>query len=496
MTIEKLIKQTESKTLEFKRDLSSPKKLMTTLVAFANTAGGRVIIGVEDKTRKPVGVTDPLAEEEKLCNLISDMISPRLVPNIELTTVAGKTLLIAEVFLSSSRPHYLTAEGPEKGVYVRLGSSNRQADRELVGELRRSAEGIAFDELPMAELSVEDLDLSEARRIFEGRRKLTDREMLTLKLLRQEQGKLVPTKGAMLLFGKERIFHFADAWVQCGRFIGTGKSKIFDHIEIEEPLPKAVESIMLFLKKHAMRGADISGIKRKDVWSIPLNILREAVINALVHADYSQRGAPVRIAFFDDRIEIENPGILLPGMTFEDMKQGVSKIRNPVIARVFRELELIEQWGSGVRRIFDEATELNLPAPEIVEIGMRVRFIVRLAETIKPDLRPESRPGSRPESRPGSRPESRPESRLESRLESNLAARVIMHLSAHEEGKAGLAKMLGHKTVSGELKLQLKKLVEMALVEFTIPEKPNSRLQKYRLTGKGKTLIKKAGAEK
>lgn len=221
-----------------------------------------------------------------------------------------------------------------------------------------------------------------------------------------------------------------------------------------------------------MRGADISGIKRKDVWSIPLNILREAVINALVHADYSQRGAPVRIAFFDDRIEIENTGILLPGMTIEDMKQGVSKIRNPVIARVFRELELIEQWGSGVRRIFDEATELNLPAPEIVEIGMRVRFIVRLAETIKPDLRPESR------------------------LESNLAARVIMHLSAHEEGKAGLAKMLGHKTVSGELKLQLKKLVEMALVEFTIPEKPNSRLQKYRLTSEGKTLIKKGGAEK
>jgi ATP-dependent DNA helicase RecG len=71
-----------------------------------------------------------------------------------------------------------------------------------------------------------------------------------------------------------------------------------------------------------------------------LGILREAVINALVHTDYSQRGAPIRVAFFDDRIDIENPGILLPGMTIEDMKQGISKIRNPVIARVFRELEL------------------------------------------------------------------------------------------------------------------------------------------------------------
>ena len=97
-----------------------------------------------------------------------------------------------------------------------------------------------------------------------------------------------------------------------------------------------------------MRGADLSDIRRKDVWSIPLGILREAVINALVHADYSQRGGPVRIAFFDDRIEIENPGILLPGMTVDDMKQGISKIRNPVIARFFREANLIEQWGTGV----------------------------------------------------------------------------------------------------------------------------------------------------
>ena len=113
---------------------------------------------------------------------------------------------------------------------------------------------------------------------------------------------------------------------------------------------------MLFLKKHAFRGADLSEIRRKDVWSIPLGILREAVINAIVHADYSQRGAPIRVVFLDDRIEIENPGLFLPGLTLEDIKQGTSKIRNTVIARVFRELHLIEQWGTGVRRIFSEAS--------------------------------------------------------------------------------------------------------------------------------------------
>jgi len=79
-------------------------------------------------------------------------------------------------------------------------------------------------------------------------------------------------------------------------------------------------------------------------------------------------------------IEIENPGILLPGMTIKDMKQGISKIRNPVIARLFREMNLIEQWGTGVPRMFKQAQELGLPEPQILELGMRVRFIVYLAK--------------------------------------------------------------------------------------------------------------------
>src|SRR5690606_11463265 len=164
-----------------------------------------------------------------------------------------------------------------------------------------------------------------------------------------------------------------------GRFIGIDKARIFDHIEIHSPLPSCVEEIMDFLKKHAMRAADFSGVQRKDIWSIPLLILREAIVNALVHADYSHQGAPIRVAFFDDRIEIENPGILVPGMTVEAMKRGVSNLRNRVIARVFRELRLIEQWGSGVSRIFREAQEQGLPEPSIEEIGLHLRFTVYFA---------------------------------------------------------------------------------------------------------------------
>ena len=382
MSIDELLSQPEGKTLEFKRDLSSPKPLLKTLVAFANTAGGRLIVGVEDDHRV-VGVPNPLDDEERLCNLIADGISPRLVPNVEMTTVEGKTLLVVDVFVSGLRPHWLKAEGPEQGVYVRLGSSSRQADPALIEELRRTAQGVAFDELPMPELGLDDLDLAAAKKLFQGISVLDEHALRTLKLLTLYQGRLVPSKGAVLLFGKERTQHFSDAWVQCGRFMGTDRAAIFDHIDIHDPLPQAVDGILLFLKKHAMRGADFSDTRRLDVWSIPLTLLREAVINALVHADYSQRGAPIRIAFFDDRIEIENPGMLLPGMTLEDMRQGVSRIRNHVIARVFRELNLIEQWGSGVRRIFSEAMELGLPEPQFLEVGMRVRVVVRLAQALR-----------------------------------------------------------------------------------------------------------------
>lgn len=129
MTIAELLKADEGKTLEFRQDLSSPRKLLKTQVAFANTAGGRIIIGVTDRIREPIGIDNPLDEEERLCNLIAHSISPRLVPNVEMTTVGDKTLLVVEVFLSNSRPHYLRSEGPETGVYVRLGSTNRQADQ-------------------------------------------------------------------------------------------------------------------------------------------------------------------------------------------------------------------------------------------------------------------------------------------------------------------------------------------------------------------------------
>ena len=180
-----------------------------------------------------------------------------------------------------------------------------------------------------------------------------------------------------------------------------------------------------------------------------------------------------RIAFFDDRIEVENPGILLPSMTIEDMKQGVSKIRNSVIARIFRELDLIEQWGSGVRRIFKEAEEQNLPEPQIVEIGMRIRFIVPMAEPL-----PLKSPPKPSRHKPGV------ESGVESGGESDMAMRIIALLEKEPLAKSEIAIRLGKAKPSRYLNDLMRKLLQADRVEYTIPDKPNSRLQKYKLAKK------------
>lgn len=233
-------------------------------------------------------------------------------------------------------------------------------------------------------------------------------------------------------------------------------------------------------------------MQREDVWSIPLTMLREAIVNALVHADYAQRGTPMRVAFFDDRIDIESPGLLLPGMTVQDVQDGVSRIRNPVIARVFRELKLIEQWGSGVRRIFAEAAAQGLREPGIAEIATGVRLSIFLAHAHvvgHADAKPATTIAVQAPAT------SRLESRLKSRLESKLAAKVLLLLHAQECGKAALAQALGHRSVSGELHKQIRHLLEQGHIAMTLPDKPTSRLQRYRLTTQGQALLAQAAAE-
>lgn len=170
-----LLKRPEGKTLEFKRDVSSPDRLLRTIVAFANTAGGTLLIGVEDATRHVRGMDKPLDMEERLANLVSDSIAPCLVPELEILPWRRTHVLAVQVYPSPGRPHYLKREGPDRGVYVRVGSTNRRADRELVEELQRFARGETYDEQALPDLDSEALDFRAASESFTPVRKLKRR---------------------------------------------------------------------------------------------------------------------------------------------------------------------------------------------------------------------------------------------------------------------------------------------------------------------------------
>ena len=376
MDLVEILKRPEGKSLEFKRDLSSPDGVLKTIVAFANTAGGTLLVGVEDRSRHVRGVTDALDLEERLANLASDAVSPRLIPEIEILPWRRTQVLAVHVHPSPSRPHHLTREGSTRGVYVRVGSTNRRADAELIDELRRFARGEGFDEQPMPGLDSEALDFRAASESFAAVRKLARRDLETLRLITDHQGRKVPTVGGMILFGTERERHFPDAWIQAGRFAGTDRSRIVDRAEIRSAPVRAVEDTIAFIQKHALHGAEIGPVRRKELWNLPPVAVREAIVNAVAHADYSQRGAPLRISIFDDRLEVESPGLLPFGLTLDDLPRGVSKLRNRVIGRVFHALGLIEQWGSGIQRMTAACREAGLAPPVFEELATRFRVTI------------------------------------------------------------------------------------------------------------------------
>jgi predicted HTH transcriptional regulator len=209
--------------------------------------------------------------------------------------------------------------------------------------LRRYARGVAFDEQPMPDLDSEALDFRAASESFAPVRRIARRDLATLRLVTDHQGRKVPTAGGVILFGRDRERHFPDAWIQAGRFRGTDRSRIHDRIEIRSQPVRAIEEAIAFVQKHGLHGAEIGTVRRSERWTLPPVAVREAVINAVAHADYAQRGAPLRIAIFDDRLEVENPGLLPFGLTVVDLPRGVSKLRDRVIGRVLHALGLIEQ---------------------------------------------------------------------------------------------------------------------------------------------------------
>lgn len=136
---------------------------------------------------------------------------------------------------------------------------------------------------------------------------------------------------------------------------------------MKSPLPIIVDEVLAFIHRNTSLGAKIETARREDIPEYPLAAVREAVINAILHADYSTRRSPIQVAIFDDRLEITNPGPLPFGLSLKTALSGVSQLRNKVLGRVFRELQLIEQWGSGLNRISEICQQQQINPPKFEE---------------------------------------------------------------------------------------------------------------------------------
>ena len=369
--IEQLLAENEGKTIEFKESTRSLNGILKTVVAFANSAGGTIVIGIKDKTEELIGVANPLFEEERLTNVISDSIHPLLTPDIEMVSMRSKELLLIRV-PHGVGPYYLKAEGSEKGVYVRFCSTNRVVDSEMLDSLRLLAKKISYDELPHPHGL---LDPAVMKKVFEWiDKRPTELALENLGIETCRSGKRLPSNGGVLLFGSNRLRLFPDSLIRCARFDGYTREKILDQTDIIVPLPQAIDQIIAFIERNVSKEGRIGRMQREDILQYPPVAIREAVINALLHADYAMMGCHIQVAIFEDRIEIINPGGLPFGQTIEKALSGSSIVRNRVIARVFRELRLIEQWGSGLRRIMESCKTQGLKSPVIEELNNQFRL--------------------------------------------------------------------------------------------------------------------------
>lgn len=212
-------------------------------------------------------------------------------------------------------------------------------------------------------------------------------------VVKMPDGNVVPTNAGLLFFGAYPRGHIVQSDVACVLFRETvGASRYADRRIITGTLQDLIDGTKLFLSRYIAVGARIEGFKRIDIPEYSLEVLREAIINAVVHRDYSKRGESVRVFCYPDRVEIHSPGLLLPGIAIEQMERGEvqSKLRNPTLANLLKDIPgYMERLGSGIRFMLDETKRVGLPAPQFREMNEFVVTFQKAPALRSPQEQPE-----------------------------------------------------------------------------------------------------------
>lgn len=476
----------ESRRLEFKERFSKGEQLARTAVAFANGAGGKIVFGVKDTPREIIGIQEDqlFSLEECIVGSIFDQCTPTISPEIYIQSVDGKTLLVVEIFPGSHKPYYLKKHGKNMGTYIRVGSTNRKASHESIEALERQRRKVSFDSLPVYECSPQDVNLVSFKKAYYDLtgKSLGKNQLQNLGLFVAERDQVHPTHAALLLSdspARKRYFPFAK--IECARFKGTDKQVFLDQTTIDAPIHATVEPCMAFIKKNIALGATIGEIYRKERWEYPLEAVREALINAIIHRDYAILGSDIKVAIYDDMLEITSPGPLPDSLPIEELGTGRSEIRNRILAPIFKDMKLIEAWGSGIQKMKQELAEY--PEIELVfqEVGhaFQVQFRKRAMQGTK--LEPDKDQAGTKQA----------PSRHQVGIKIDLSHDQLNLLKQCEKPRqvVELMQMADRSDRTKFRRAVLNPLLTGGLLEMTEPGSPNSPTQKYRTTGKGRELI-------
>ena len=375
------ITQGENATAEFKENFD--REVIETAAAFANTNGGVILIGVSDQ-REIRGITVGKETLRDVSNRISQSTEPRVVLEIESVDLEGKSVLLIRIAECRIKPVSV------KGVcYRRVGNSNRVMSPQEIAQMHLNTVGQSWDQLSVTRAGIDDIADKKVE-WYLTRRETTrnvakPQDMSLTALLRNIDGlsdEETPTHAGILFFGKYPQRFFQNAQLRVVRFKGTSVTHpVIDRLDCSGALWEMVDAAEEFIRKNirllSLRTS--KSFQRDDKFEYPLEALREAIINALIHHNY-QKHSDVRVFIFDNRVEVINPGTFPEGVSPD---APVHEPVNPILSQFMYDVGFIERYGSGIRMMKRLSEEWGNKAPryELHPLETKVIFDSPIQET-------------------------------------------------------------------------------------------------------------------
>jgi ATP-dependent DNA helicase RecG len=381
--IERIVQEGESEAIEFKKSTAQLRRAAEALCGMLNGNGGQVLIGATQEGRI-IGqeISDKTLRE--VVNLLKRIEPPATIKQTRICISDGKEVLILETIPNPELRPYVLDGRPYMRVESTTTTMPQQTYQRLLSE--RSHSQMRWENQSAEDYDFSDLDHEEILRtvrlgIATGRLPESTGSNVSDILYRLELFKESFLKNAaVVLFGTHFMPDYPQCQLRMARFRGVNKSEFLDQRQIEGHAFSLLEEAMLFLQRHLpVAGRIVPGLfEREDEPLFPLEALREALVNAFCHRDYTIVGGAVSLAIYDDRLEIWSDGTLPFGLNPEDLKRDhSSRPRNPLIAKVFYLRGVIERWGRGTQKIVELCVKAGHPEPEFGEQAgaVWVRFL-------------------------------------------------------------------------------------------------------------------------